>query len=204
MDNHPGDSRADAVVFGPRDHAFLRYARRIPGPRRRRWLVGISAAVVGSLVALALVLGATRAPVARSRPASIQIINENYVEFTVRGGATVVLEVEYLRAGNGPVTTWLTFAVTGLPEGYEYVARAGVCVHGRAISVGSATGGVAMGDAHILELSVGDLHVYPADRRLWVRMAPASPLIGPDMGGFRGPFFPPGLGHPIAPGQSAC
>jgi hypothetical protein len=102
------------------------------------------------------------------------------------------------------VTTWLNFAVTGLPEGYDYVVKAGVCVHGHAKSLGGAAGGVAMGGADILELSLSDLHVYPADRRLWVRMAPASPLIGPDMGGFRGPFFPPGLGHPIAPGQPAC
>jgi hypothetical protein len=173
MSNHRGDSCGDTVVVGPRERAILRYVRRIPGPGRRMWLAGVCAALAGSLATLAIVPAATGRRLARSRPASIQIVNENGVEFALRGGATVELGVEYLRAGDGPVTTWLTFAITGLAEGY-------LCCQGRGMR-GQSRHLIGRGDRRCCD---GRARHLGAVGRRPARLSRGPQALGPDSSGF--------------------
>jgi hypothetical protein len=165
--------------------------------------VGIGAALAGSLAALAIVLsvGSTSAYVTGVRPAAIEVVNGNAIYFILESGAKAALDVDYLRAGNGRPTTWLTLAVTGLPDGYMYAMTAGGCVHGRPVSLGGQSGGIPDVRTGILMLSAGNLPISLTSSGIWVRVARVA---GPDLGGVQGPFFPPVNGRVIPPGMPAC
>jgi hypothetical protein len=207
-----GQGEGDVVAFGWRERAVVRYVRRIRWPHPRTWGLCVAAALISSLVTLA-VGGGTQSHLTGKPFTSIAIQNANTTNFVLNSRLNLVIAVEYLRVGSStspaglpalPLsggTTWVTAIVTGLPAyGPDYEVTAGECSHGRAVSLGTPESSAA-GPAGVLILQVSNLPVSFDSSRFWIQI---SSVTGQILAEIRGPIFPVTNGRLIALGTSIC
>jgi hypothetical protein len=210
--DEPGQGKDDVVAFGWREHAVVRYVRRIRWLHLRTWGLCAAAALAGSLATLA-VGGGTRNHLTGEPVTSIAIQNASTANFALNSRLNLVIAVEYLRVGSStspaglpglPLsggTTWATVVVTGLPAyGSGYEVTAGECSHGRAVSLG-APESAAADPAGVLILQVGNLPAPFDSSRFWIQV---SSVTGQILAEIRGPIFPVTNGRLIAPGTAIC
>ncbi len=210
--DEPGQGEDDVVAFGRRERAVVRHVRWIRWPHPRTWGLCAAAALIGSLVTLA-VGGGTQSHLTGKPVTSIAIQNANTATFALNSRLHLVIAVEYLRVGSyrssaglpglplSGGTTWVTVVVTGLPAyGPDYELTAGECSHGRAVSLGTPSSAAA-DPAGVLILQVSNLPVSFDSSRFWIQI---SSVTGQILAEIRGPVFPVTNGRLIAPGTAIC
>jgi hypothetical protein len=207
------DQAGEILTFGQPERRSL----LLPGIRRPA-ITTAARIVIGSLALAAAVLdlhdAASHAPVtARThhapvttrtqRPPAIDVLIASAVSFPLTGTPGALLQVQYLRAGDGPAAIWATLAASGLPRDTSYyTATAGDCVNGHPRTLASAS---SLPDPRT-DMLILPLNNLPASvpTEIWIKVTNAA---GTDLGGARGAFLMPGgpgRAIPALPGRPVC
>jgi len=207
-----GQGDDDVISLGGREPAVVRNLRRIRLPHPPTWGLCVAAALIGSLVTLA-VGGGTQSHLTGKPSTTIAIQNADTINFVLHSRLDLVIAVEYLRVGPStssaglpgfPLaggTTWATVVVTGLPAyGPDYELTAGECIDGRAVSLGQPYSSAA-DPAGVLVLQDSNLPASFDSSRFWMQI---SSVTGQILAKIRGPIFPVTNGRLIAPGTPIC
>lgn len=210
MDDEPHDAN-DVVTFGPaKERCRLPRPAGTPAAGTRR--PDASRMTPNSLlmVAVAIILALTIIVIAQAvqlsgHPARVRTTTPIHVavgafaEFPLQGSRGAILQAQYLRAGHGPGSVWLTLAAAGLPGGYDYTALVGQCVRGRPRTL--------TGLSEIPDYRTGiwlvSFNLTGTRRTIqWVTVTRAGEARS--RGGIRGSFVYRGRLVAIRPGHPAC
>ena len=185
----------DELSSGPRRDSTRQFA--FPADKRNLVAAAIVfACLVIAAVSVVVALGSTNKTAVHSAP--IRMVNENTIDFLLKGRASAELSVSYLQTGDQP-SAWITVADIGLPRGYDYSVTAGSCANSGPHTLAQSSG-IPDARTDVLLLSLGNM---PGTERsdMWVTVA--TPL-GAKLGGVRGPLALPNDQVAIGSGKPVC
>jgi hypothetical protein len=202
-DGQQPDEPVEILTFGKPE----RLSRHLSGGVRRPAIAAAAAGIIiGGLVLAVLAFhDATSHPPVTTRtqrPPTIDVLIARAVSFPLKGTPGALLQVQYLRAGDGPATIWATLAASGWPRNTYYTATAGDCASGHPRTLVSAS---AYPDPHT-DMLILPLNNLPTSVRtkIWIKVTNAP---GTSLGGARGSLLMPGAAGrivPTLPGQPVC